>query len=93
MLYTLSHNKHNFIDIENNFFIYIFSPSFSVSYTNALFSGEKGIGFKSVFRVTDRPSIHSGHFNLHFDATVGSMGYILPHHAPTVTFDRDRYTR
>ena len=45
----------------------------------ALVSGQKGIGFKSVFRVTDTPHIHSGGFHLHFDVNSLPMGYILPH--------------
>ena len=42
--------------------------------------GEKGIGFKSVFRVTDRPSIHSNGFHFELpesDAETG-LGYIVP---------------
>ncbi|XP_059892948.1 uncharacterized protein wu:fj29h11 isoform X3 [Gadus macrocephalus] len=41
--------------------------------------GQKGIGFKSVFKVTDRPEIHSNGFHLRFDKKSGPMGYILPH--------------
>uniref|UniRef100_M3ZT74 Wu:fj29h11 n=1 Tax=Xiphophorus maculatus TaxID=8083 RepID=M3ZT74_XIPMA len=41
--------------------------------------GQKGIGFKSVFKVTDCPEIHSNGFHLRFDRTCGPMGYILPH--------------
>ncbi|XP_031146992.1 protein NO VEIN isoform X1 [Sander lucioperca] len=41
--------------------------------------GQKGIGFKSVFKVTDHPEIHSNGFHLRFDKTCGPMGYILPH--------------
>ncbi|XP_034425939.1 protein NO VEIN isoform X1 [Hippoglossus hippoglossus] len=42
--------------------------------------GQKGIGFKSVFKITDCPEIHSNGFHLGFDKTCGlSMGYILPH--------------
>uniref|UniRef100_A0A8C7R4M3 Wu:fj29h11 n=1 Tax=Oncorhynchus mykiss TaxID=8022 RepID=A0A8C7R4M3_ONCMY len=41
--------------------------------------GQKGIGFKSVFKVTDCPEIHSNGFHLCFDKTSGPMGYILPH--------------
>ncbi|XP_028332404.1 uncharacterized protein LOC114481634 isoform X2 [Gouania willdenowi] len=43
--------------------------------------GQKGIGFKSVFKVTDCPEIHSNGFHLRFDRTSGPMGYILPHWA------------
>ena len=45
-------------------------PCFSV--------GQKGIGFKSVFRVSDCPEIHSNGFHIRFDAKSGSIGYILP---------------
>ncbi|XP_051530357.1 uncharacterized protein LOC127427065 isoform X2 [Myxocyprinus asiaticus] len=41
--------------------------------------GQKGIGFKSVFKVTDCPEIHSNGFHIQFDKTSGPMGYILPH--------------
>ena len=40
--------------------------------------GRKGIGFKSVFTVTDRPEIHSNGFHLKFDLNNGHIGYILP---------------
>ncbi|XP_066912062.1 uncharacterized protein [Clytia hemisphaerica] len=40
--------------------------------------GQKGIGFKSVFRVTDAPEIHSNGFHIKFDASKGPNGYILP---------------
>ncbi|XP_076616737.1 uncharacterized protein LOC143339417 isoform X1 [Chaetodon auriga] len=43
--------------------------------------GQKGIGFKSVFKVTNCPEIHSNGFHLRFDKTCGPMGYILPHWA------------
>ncbi|XP_017542148.1 protein NO VEIN isoform X1 [Pygocentrus nattereri] len=41
--------------------------------------GQKGIGFKSVFKVTDCPEIHSNDFHIRFDKASGPMGYILPH--------------
>uniref|UniRef100_A0A8C2JT10 Wu:fj29h11 n=1 Tax=Cyprinus carpio TaxID=7962 RepID=A0A8C2JT10_CYPCA len=41
--------------------------------------GQKGIGFKSVFKVTDCPEIHSNGFHIRFDKNSGPMGYILPH--------------
>lgn len=41
--------------------------------------GQKGIGFKSVFRVSDRPEIHSRGLHIKFDLSSGSLGYILPH--------------
>jgi len=41
-------------------------------------AGQKGIGFKSVFRVTDAPEIHSNSFHIKFDASKGPNGYILP---------------
>lgn len=43
-----------------------------------LIIGQKGIGFKSVFKVTDCPEIHSNGFHVQFDKTCGPMGYILP---------------
>ncbi|XP_057182526.1 uncharacterized protein LOC130549349 isoform X2 [Triplophysa rosa] len=41
--------------------------------------GQKGIGFKSVFKVTNCPEIHSNGFHIQFDKTSSPMGYILPH--------------
>lgn len=41
--------------------------------------GQKGIGFKSVFRVTDAPEIHSNGFHIGFDASADPIGFILPH--------------
>ncbi|KAG0569647.1 hypothetical protein KC19_6G104700 [Ceratodon purpureus] len=40
--------------------------------------GHKGIGFKSVFRVTDSPEIHSNGFDVKFDITESNLGFILP---------------
>lgn len=42
-------------------------------------SGQKGIGFKSVFRVSDEPEIISNGFHFKFDKGSSDMGYILPH--------------
>jgi hypothetical protein len=44
------------------------------------YAGHKGIGFKSVFMVSHRPEIHSGHYHIRFDTDNGKkqMGYILP---------------
>lgn len=44
--------------------------------------GQKGIGFKSVFRITDTPAIHSNGFHIRFDATSDPIGFILPHWFP-----------
>ncbi|XP_053402751.1 uncharacterized protein LOC123550539 [Mercenaria mercenaria] len=41
--------------------------------------GQKGIGFKSVFRITDAPEVHSNGYHIRFDVNSGPMGYILPH--------------
>src|SRR5206468_4330770 len=43
--------------------------------------GEKGIGFKSVFRVTDSPHIFSNGFQFRFQVPteLEGFGYILPH--------------
>ncbi|KAL3859494.1 hypothetical protein ACJMK2_009713 [Sinanodonta woodiana] len=40
--------------------------------------GQKGIGFKSVFRVTDCPEVHSNGYHICFDVHGSPMGYILP---------------
>jgi len=47
--------------------------------SNPRYIGQKGIGFKSVFRVTDAPEIHSKGFHIVFDAkNENHLGYILP---------------
>ena len=43
------------------------------------FIGQKGIGFKAVFRVSDAPQIHSNGFHIKFDSKAnGAIGSILP---------------
>lgn len=45
--------------------------------------GQKGIGFKSVFKVTDVAEIHSSGFHISFDLIQHqSLGYILPTWVP-----------
>ncbi|XP_058085497.1 protein NO VEIN isoform X2 [Magnolia sinica] len=46
--------------------------------SGAGYIGHKGIGFKSVFRVTDAPEIHSNGFHVKFDASEGQIGFVLP---------------
>ncbi|PKA53015.1 hypothetical protein AXF42_Ash001996 [Apostasia shenzhenica] len=46
--------------------------------SSAGYIGKKGIGFKSVFRVTDAPEIHSNGFHVKFDITEGQIGFVLP---------------
>ncbi|XP_054822554.1 protein NO VEIN [Prosopis cineraria] len=46
--------------------------------SNAGYIGQKGIGFKSVFRVTDAPEIHSNGFHVKFDISEGQIGFVLP---------------
>ncbi len=45
------------------------------------FIGEKGIGFKSVFTVSNAPEVHSNGFHFRFDRRDGSdpLGYVVPH--------------
>ena len=50
----------------------------------------KGIGFKSVFRVTTAPEIHSGGFHISFDLATGPMGYIQPKWIGEGTSEDDR---
>ncbi|ESO85046.1 hypothetical protein LOTGIDRAFT_131097, partial [Lottia gigantea] len=52
--------------------------------------GQKGIGFKSVFRITDRPEIHSNGYHFCFDVKSGPMGYIMPHWVETEDEDSMR---
>lgn len=46
--------------------------------------GEKGIGFKSVFKVSDAPEIHSNGFHFRFDRSTKEdlLGYVVPHWHP-----------
>ncbi|XP_078441765.1 histidine kinase-, DNA gyrase B-, and HSP90-like ATPase family protein [Wolffia australiana] len=46
--------------------------------SSAGYIGHKGIGFKSVFRVTDAPEIHSNGFHVKFDVSEGPIGFVLP---------------
>jgi hypothetical protein len=55
----------------------------NINFTREIyFTGQKGIGFKSVFRITDAPEVHSNGFHIKFDVNSGPMGYILPHWVP-----------
>uniref|UniRef100_A0AAV1UFX7 Protein NO VEIN C-terminal domain-containing protein n=1 Tax=Peronospora matthiolae TaxID=2874970 RepID=A0AAV1UFX7_9STRA len=51
--------------------------------------GKKGIGFKSVFKVSDNPQVHSNGFHISFHAKNSQhgsgMGYILPYWMDDVT--------
>jgi hypothetical protein len=41
--------------------------------------GNKGVGWKSVFKVSPHPEVHSRHYHLRFDSTDASgLGYICP---------------
>jgi hypothetical protein len=48
--------------------------------------GQKGIGFKSVFRVSDKPTIHSNEWHFFFDA---KESMIMPHWAEDENCDRE----
>lgn len=53
--------------------------------------GEKGIGFKSVFKVSDSPKIISNGFQFEFKRSDGSnLGYIVPYWLPTIPEYADR---
>ena len=42
-------------------------------------TGEKGIGFKAVFQVSDRPEIHSNGYHFRFDkGKHGAFGTVIP---------------
>ncbi|XP_042988341.1 protein NO VEIN-like isoform X4 [Carya illinoinensis] len=55
--------------------------------SNAGYIGQKGIGFKSVFRVTDAPEIHSNGFHVKFDISEGQIGFVLPTLVPPCNID------
>lgn len=51
--------------------------------TERHYIGAKGIGFKSVFRVTRTPAVHSGEFHFHFDSgALDGLGYLIPFPLP-----------
>jgi len=52
--------------------------------------GQKGIGFKSVFRISDIPAIHSNGYHIRFDASSDPIGFILPHWCPRGDEERGR---
>jgi len=56
--------------------------------------GEKGIGFKSVFKVTDTPEIHSNGYHFRFDLTdpEDPLGYVVPHWIQARSDDADGLT-
>ncbi|KAK9699468.1 hypothetical protein RND81_08G175600 [Saponaria officinalis] len=49
--------------------------------------GQKGIGFKSVFRITDAPEIHSNDFHVKFDTSENQLGSVLPTILPPCDFE------
>ncbi|KAG9139131.1 hypothetical protein Leryth_019106 [Lithospermum erythrorhizon] len=53
--------------------------------------GKKGIGFKSVFRITNAPEIHSNGFHIKFDISEGQIGFVLP--TAISPCDMDFYSR
>ncbi|KAK9138344.1 hypothetical protein Sjap_008938 [Stephania japonica] len=55
--------------------------------SSAGYIGQKGIGFKSVFRVTDAPEIHSNGFHVKFDISEGQIGFVLPSLVPPCDLD------
>ena len=44
--------------------------------------GCKGIGFKSVFKVSDTPEVHSRGYHVYFDTQDGPLGHVLPRWLP-----------
>jgi hypothetical protein len=58
------------------------------------FIGEKGIGFKSVFTVTDHPEIHSNGFHFRFDRSDPKhvLGYVVPNWCGDAGYHRERTT-
>eukprot|EP00392_Amoebophrya_sp_AT5.2_P005776 g5786.t1 len=58
---------------------------------NKKFIGHKGVGFKSVFKVTQTPVIHSGDFSFHFDSgALNGLGYLVPFPLPRLQTERMR---
>ncbi|KAK1306279.1 hypothetical protein QJS10_CPA10g01356 [Acorus calamus] len=56
--------------------------------------GKKGIGFKSVFQITDVPEIHSNGFHMKFDTSEGQIVFVLPTVVPPLDinlFERELF--
>lgn len=56
--------------------------------------GEKGIGFKSIFKVTNKPEIYSNGYQFNFDRseTNDLLGYVVPHWIEEPKVKIDEYT-
>ncbi|GJT35798.1 histidine kinase-, DNA gyrase B-, and HSP90-like ATPase family protein [Tanacetum coccineum] len=65
--------------------------SLSKKESSAGYIGKKGIGFKSVFQVTDAPEIHSNGFHVKFDIIDGPIDFVLPKIVPL--FDVDLFCK
>ncbi|NQW51720.1 MAG: hypothetical protein HQ465_10815, partial [Rhodospirillales bacterium] len=51
----------------------------SKTHDKSSFIGEKGLGFKSVFQISDRPEVHSNGYHFRFDRTQhGGLGREIP---------------
>ena len=44
--------------------------------------GNKGVGFKSVFKITATPIVHSNNWHFKFDSNDPELGYIMPRAVP-----------
>lgn len=71
---TLVNNEDGFVE-ENVFSICQIGKSTKKAKIG--FIGEKGIGFKSCFRITNEPHIFSNNFNFKFDKRQ-ELGYVIP---------------
>ena len=57
--------------------------------TSKKFIGHKGVGFKSVFKVSSTPVIHSGAFSFHFDSlALEGLGMLVPFPLPALAEDQ-----
>ncbi|KAK6284921.1 hypothetical protein POUND7_003873 [Theobroma cacao] len=59
----------------------------STKKVSAGYVGKKGIGFKSVFQVTDAPEVHSNGFHVKCDISDGWIGFVLPTLVPSCNVD------
>lgn len=56
--------------------------------SDAGYIGNKGIGFKSVFKLSSQPRVHSRQYHLQFNSSGDGLGYIVPTPiAPPVGWD------
>lgn len=74
---VFSNNEHGFVADEVRALCGVGKSTKKVRKADQI--GEKGVGFKAVFQVSDRPEVHSNGFHFRFDRLVnGDLGLVIP---------------